>query len=79
MKAHLTRAVTALALLAAAASVHAKYKCDAPPSRIDERACEEAKKGPDYLRRFIQRMASITTYLWFADYVDRDDRRPASR
>jgi hypothetical protein len=79
MKANLIRAATALVLLAAAASGHAKYKCDAPPSRIDERACEEARKGPDHLRRFIQRMASITTYLWFADYVDRDDRRPTSQ
>jgi hypothetical protein len=50
-------------------SAHAEYRCKAPPTFEDARACELAKTaGPDALRRFIQRTSSIYG-LYFYDYV----------
>lgn len=72
MNAKTFRALTAAALLATTASVQAEYRCNAPPSRVDARACIEAKAGPDDLRHFIQRMGWMGINLRFVDYVDRD-------
>ena len=61
----------AAAILAAGVSLsaHAEYRCKAPPTLEDARACELAKTaGPDALRRFIQRTSSIYG-LYFYDYV----------
>ena len=61
----------AAATLAAGVSLsaHAEYRCKAPPTLEDARACELAKRaGPDALRRFIQRTSSIYG-LYFYDYV----------
>jgi hypothetical protein len=57
-------------------SAHAEYRCKAPPTAQDARACELAKTaGPDALRRFIQRTSSIYG-LYFYDYVaDADANR----
>jgi hypothetical protein len=51
-----------------AATAHAEYKCDLPPTPIDRRACEAATEGPESLRRFVQRMQTIAN-LQFSDYV----------
>ena len=51
-----------------AATAHAEYKCDLPPTPIDRRACEAAKEGPESLRRFIQRVEPIAN-VQFSDYV----------
>jgi hypothetical protein len=59
--------VWAAALLATAA--HAEYKCHAPPSRLDARACEAARQGPAELRHFVQRLR-VHESLYFFDYVD---------
>ena len=60
-------------------SAHAEYRCKAPPTLQDARACELAKTaGPDALRRFIQRTSSIYG-LYFYDYVaDADANRWSS-
>ena len=61
----------AAAALAAAVSLsaHAEFRCKAPPTLEDARACELAKTaGPDALRRFIQRTSSIYG-LYFYDYL----------
>jgi hypothetical protein len=44
----------AIAALAAIVSVsaQAEYRCSAPPTPEDQRACELAKQGPDQLREF---------------------------
>ena len=59
--------VPALALLSAQA--RAEYKCDSPPVTFDRTACEKAKKGPDALRQYIQRIQVISN-LQFSDYVN---------
>ena len=61
-------AVPLIAMLAAT-SVHAEYRCDAPRSSIDRRACEAAKQGPDALRQFVQRMRPIES-LDINEYVN---------
>jgi hypothetical protein len=58
--------VTALLV---ATSAQAEYRCDAPPTRLDRRACEAAKEGPEALRHFIERVRSIER-LYFPDYVN---------
>jgi hypothetical protein len=58
-----------IAGVAIAGSAHARYLCNEPPSRIDQRACEAAEEGPAVLRRFIDRMRPIQQ-LYFYDYVD---------
>jgi hypothetical protein len=64
----------AIAALAAIVSVsaQAEYRCSAPPTPEDQRACELAKQGPDQLREFIQRTRSIYG-LYFYDYVTAAD------
>lgn len=56
---------TALSTVAVAGTV---YKCDAPSTSIDRRACEAAKQGPEALRRFIERIRVIES-LEFANYM----------
>jgi hypothetical protein len=81
MKRNETKSIVAVVLAAAwltgctslpgpdlAATAHAEYKCDLPPTAIDRRACEAAKEGPDSLRRFIQGVQPIAN-LQFSDYV----------
>lgn len=53
----------------AASAARADYKCEAPPTRVDARACEAAAQGPAQLRQFIQRMR-VHQDLYFYDYVD---------
>ncbi len=50
------------------APARAEYKCDAPPSALDQRACEKAKEGPRALRQFIESRRSIES-LYFFDYM----------
>ena len=50
-------------------NARAEYKCDAPQSSLDARACEAARLGPAQLRQFIQRLRSIES-LYYFDYVD---------
>jgi hypothetical protein len=50
-------------------AARAEYKCDAPQSSLDARACEAARQGPTQLRQFIQRVRSIES-LYFYDYVN---------
>jgi hypothetical protein len=64
-------------IVAMAASVpltaHAEYRCDAPSTREDARACELVKHGaPDDLRLFVERTSSIYG-LYFDDYVTSAD------
>jgi len=62
----------AVAALAASISIgaHAEYRCKAPPTPEDKRACELANLArPDELRMFIQRTSSIYG-LYFYDYVN---------
>jgi hypothetical protein len=47
----------------------AQFRCDAPSTSLDRRACEAARQGPDVLRRFIQRVQVIES-LHFHDYVN---------
>lgn len=64
------RIAASLTTLLAATSVHAaEYRCDAPRSAIDRRACEAAKQGPDALRQFVQRMRPIES-LDMNEYVN---------
>jgi hypothetical protein len=51
----------------------AQFRCDAPSTSLDRRACEAARQGPDVLRRFIQRVQLIES-LHFHDYVDEATR-----
>jgi len=65
----------AVAALAASVSMgaHAEFRCKAPPTPEDKRACELAKiDRPDELRLFIQRTSSIYG-LYFYDYVTEED------
>ena len=57
--------------LAFTASAHAEYRCDPPPTWIDQRACKAAEESPQALRQFVQRMRWITN-LRFEDYVDQN-------
>ena len=62
---------TAAALFGATLSTTAfagDYKCNQPPTRIDQLACDAAAQGPVALRRFIQRMQVIES-LSFSDYM----------
>jgi hypothetical protein len=62
---------TAAALFGATlstAGVAGEYKCNQPPTRIDQLACDAAAQGPVALRRFIQRMQVIEP-LSFSDYM----------
>jgi len=52
-------------------SAHAEYRCDAPPSSADARACA-ATQGPVQLRRFVERTRMIYG-LYYGDY-----KRPES-
>ena len=63
------RHAIALSTLLATAAAQAAYVCDAPPSRIDRRACDAAKESPEALRSFIFRM-KFQHALNFYDYVD---------
>lgn len=70
MNATLSRISSALIVsLAFAASAHAEYRCDPPPTWIDQRACKAAEESPQALRQFVQRMRWFTN-LQFADYVN---------
>jgi hypothetical protein len=54
-------------------SAHAEFRCNAPPTKEDARACELAKMArPDELRLFVQRTSSIYG-LYFYDYVTESD------
>ncbi|MEJ7669336.1 MAG: hypothetical protein WKH97_11485 [Casimicrobiaceae bacterium] len=53
-------------------SAHAEYRCDAPPSSADARACAAATQGPVELRRFVERTRVIYG-LYYGDY-----KRPES-
>jgi len=56
-----------------ATGAHAEFRCKAPPTPEDKRACELAKAArPDELRHFIQRTSSIYG-LYFYDYVTQTD------
>jgi hypothetical protein len=71
-----TRCIS-LAVAAIVASVsmgaHAEYRCKAPPTPEDERACELSRMDrPDQLRLFIQRTSSIYG-LYFYGYVTEAD------
>jgi hypothetical protein len=73
-----SRVTGPLLVLAVVAGVcspaHAEYRCGAPPTSADRRACELAKRGAtDELRRFIQRTASIYG-LYFYDYVQPEQK-----
>jgi len=66
----LAMAVTAAAICATA---RAEYRCDAPATPEDDRACALARTGsPDGLRQFIQRTQSVYG-LYFYDYVREAD------
>jgi hypothetical protein len=68
---HANRISIAVAAFAASVSIgaHAEYRCKAPPTPEDKRACELARTDrPDELRLFIQRTKSIYG-LYFYDYV----------
>jgi hypothetical protein len=67
-----TRISSAVILsLGCAASAYAEYRCDTPPTWIDQRACQAAEESPQALRQFVQRMRWITN-LQFSDYVNED-------
>jgi hypothetical protein len=66
-----------IAVAAFAASVsmgaHAEYRCKAPPTAQDVRACELVRVDrPNELRLFIQRTSSVYG-LYFYDYVTQAD------
>jgi hypothetical protein len=66
-----------IAVAAFAASVsmgaHAEYRCNAPPTAEDVRACELARVDrPNELRLFIQRTSSLYG-LYFYNYVTEAD------
>lgn len=69
MNASIRHAIALSTLLVTAAAAPAAYVCDAPPSRIDRRACDAAKESPEALRSFIFRM-KFQHALNFYDYVD---------
>jgi hypothetical protein len=69
MNAAIRHAIALSTLLATAASAQAAYVCDAPPTRIDQRACDAAKESPEALRSFIGRLKAQHS-LNFYDYVD---------
>lgn len=64
-----------IALLAAtsvvAGSVNAEYRCNSAARLADKGACAAAKKGPDALRQYVQRMRDIQQ-LYFPDYVNKE-------
>jgi hypothetical protein len=39
-----------------AQSAQAEYRCNPPPTQIDDTACKKAQEGPEALRWYIQRM-----------------------
>lgn len=70
MNVTVTRITSAVILgLGCAASAYAEYRCDPPPTWIDQRACQAAEESPQALRQFVQRMRWITN-LQFSDYVN---------
>jgi len=44
-------------------SAQAEYRCDAPPSSADARACAAATQGPVELRRFVERTRDLRAVL----------------
>ena len=80
----LVKSIAVSATLLVAASAHAQYRCDAPATSSDRRACEAAKQSPTALRHFIQRMRALES-LQFSDYVKdaprvaRDSGEPSGR
>jgi hypothetical protein len=62
------RAALALAVLTMTGFAHAEYRCDAPPTPLDRRACEKAKEGPQALRRFVEAQRPLHS-LYFFDYM----------
>jgi hypothetical protein len=69
MNASIRHAIALSTLLMTAAAAQATYVCHAPPTRIDQRACDAAKESPEALRGFIGRM-KLQHALNFYDYVD---------
>jgi hypothetical protein len=69
MKIHHLR-LSALCALLLAGTAQAEYLCAEPPTRVDRRACEAAREGPDALRQFIQRMNWQHHNLDYHDYVN---------
>lgn len=63
-----------VAALVAADAARAEQRCANPETRIDQRACELAQRGPEELRRFVQRTQSIY-HLNFFDYVSEEQAR----
>ncbi len=61
--------VAALAALSVVPmTVQADDRCARPNGSVEARACEMAAKGPDALRRFIQRTQGIYV-LYYWDYA----------
>jgi hypothetical protein len=69
MNASIRHAIALSTLLMTAAAAQAAYVCHAPPSRLDQRACDAAKESPEALRSFIFRI-KFQHALNFYDYVD---------
>ena len=70
MNAKITRISAGIFFAAVAAAANADYRCDAPQTINDRQACEAAQKGPDALRRFVNRWDQQMANLLFADYVN---------
>jgi hypothetical protein len=64
----LVKSVVACVTLLVAVAAHAQYRCDAPATSVDRRACVAAKQSPQALRHFIQRMQALES-LQFSDYL----------
>ena len=62
------------ALTFVSTQARAEFKCNAPGTAIDRKACEKAKEGPDALRQYIQRVRGIDS-LQFSDYVSEAQAR----
>ena len=56
---------------AVAGSVNAEYRCNSQAILDDKGACAAAKKGPDALRQYVQRMRAVQP-LYFFDYVNKE-------
>ena len=64
------RRLFVLCALLSAGAANARYLCAEPPTRVDRRACEAAREGPEELRQFVWRMNWLHHNLDFVDYVD---------
>lgn len=53
------------------------YRCDNPQGSVDRRACEMAARGPDALRRFVERTRGIYE-LYYWDYIQSPMRGAAA-